>query len=297
MGNECFNWINSDKDISVNNKKTSEENEISEFKTISNFEPYRNNIKYNINIPSNNISNCIDNPNSSRVLNIDMIISNNSNQHQLQPTLGKRSNSLKIIDKERQKRIQKFTRDELEDEINDILRIRIPFFENDILKTLSAFTFLSGNGPYHEGLMFFTTNKNFYIAQSYPITFIKVYDFYAGISEIISFNNINSNSKKYNIPEIYMPQQRITLFNVLNIINNMPNRYNLINENCQNFCNTILESLQSKYRIELDDKPSNEKINFLKKQQKKMKGYNIPYNKIPMYGSGRLNKKIHKIKI
>ena len=286
MGNECFNWINSDKDISVNNKKTSEKNEISEFKTISNFEPYRNNIKYNINIPSNNISNCIDNPNSSRGLNIDMIISNNSNQHQLQPTLGKRSNSLKIIDKERQKRIQKFTRDELEDEINDILRIRIPFFENDILKTLSAFTFLSGNGPYHEGLMFFTTKKNFYIAQSYPITFIKVYDFYAGISEIISFNNINSNSKKYNIPEIYMPQQRITLFNVLNIINNMPNRYNLINENCQNFCNSILESLQNKYRIELDDRPSNEKINFLKK----LKANKIPYNKVSLYGSGRFDK-------
>ena len=288
MGNECFNWIKSDKDIFIKNKKTSEEKEINEFKTINNFERHENNNKYNINI------NCFDNPNSSRGIDIDMKKYNNSQQ---QPTLGKRSNSLSIIDKERQKRIQKFTRDELEDEINDILRIRIPFFENDILKTLSAFTFLSGNGPYHEGLMFFTTNKNFYIAQSYPITFIKVYDFYAGISEIISFNNINSNSKKYNIPEIYMPQQRITLFNVLNIINNMPNRYNLINENCQNFCNTILESLQSKYRIELDDKPSNEKINFLKKQQKKMKGYNIPYNKNPIYSSGRLNKKIHKIKI
>ena len=294
MGNECFNWIKSDKDIFIKNKKTSEEKEINEFKTINNFERHENNNKYNINISSNNIINCFDNTNSSRGIDIDMKIYNNSQQ---QPAKGKRSNSLSIIDKERQKRIQKFTRDELEDEINDILRIRIPFFENDILKTLSAFTFLSGNGPYHEGLMFFTTNKNFYIAQSYPITFIKVYDFYAGISEIISFNNINSNSKKYNIPEIYMPQQRITLFNVLNIINNMPNRYNLINENCQNFCNTILESLQSKYRIELDDKPSNEKINFLKKQQKKMKGYNIPYNKIPLYSSERLNKKIHKIKI
>ena len=294
MGNECFNWITSDKDLSVKNKKTSEDKEISEFQSLSNFDRYKNNIKYNTNIPSNNISNCFDIQNSPKGLNIDMEIYNNNLQ---KTTLGKRSNSLKIIDKERQKRIQKFTRDELEDEINDILRIRIPFFENDILKTLSAFTFLSGNGPYHEGLMFFTTNKNFYIAQSYPITFIKVYDFYAGISEIISFNNINSNSKKYNIPEIYMPQQRITLFNVLNIINNMPNRYNLINENCQNFCNTILESLQNKYRIELDDKPSNEKINFLKKQQKKMKGYNIPYNKIPLYSSERLNKKIHKIKI
>ena len=287
MGNECFNWISNDKDILVKNKKTSEEKEINEIQTISHLDSYRNNIKYNIKIPPNNINNCFDFQNSSRGFNNNMEIYNNKQQ---KATLGKRSNSFRIIDYEKQRRIQKFTRDELEDEINDILRIRIPCFENDILKTLSAFTFLSGNGPYHEGLMFFTTNKNFYIAQSYPITFIKVYDFYAGISEIISFNNLNSNSKKYNIPEIYMPQQRITLFNVLNIINNMPNRYNLINENCQNFCNTILESLQNKYRIELDDKPSSEKINFLRKQQKQLKGYNIPYNKMSLYGSGRFDK-------
>ena len=172
------------------------------------------------------------------------------------------------------------------------MRIRIPFFNNDILKTISAFTFLSGNGPYHEGLMFFTTNKNFYIAQSYPITFIKVYDFYAGISEIISFNNLNSGSKKYNIPEIYMPQQRITLFNVLNIINNIPNSYNLLNDNCQDFCNNILESLQNKYRIDIDDSPSKEKLNFLKKQQKKTKGHLIPNNRIYLYGSGRFNNQI-----
>ena len=287
MGNECFNWISNDKDILVKNKKTSGEKEINEIQTISHLDSYRNNIKYNIKIPPNNINNCFDFQNSSRGFHNNMEIYNNNQQ---KATLGKRSNSFRIIDYEKQRRIQKFTRDELEDEINDILRIRIPFFENDILKTLSAFTFLSGNGPYHEGLMFFTTNKNFYIAQSYPITFIKVYDFYAGISEIISFNNLNSNSKKYNIPEIYMPQQRITLFNVLNIINNMPNRYNLINENCQNFCNTILESLQNKFRIELDDKPSSEKINFLRKQQKQLKGYNIPYNKMSLYGSGRFDK-------
>jgi hypothetical protein len=284
MGNECFNWINSDKDITVKTKKISKETETNEIQTISNYNNYKRDIKYSLKIPSNNHINYYSFQNSSREFN------NNINTHQ-KSHMGKRSNSFKMIDHEKQKRIHKFTRDELEDEINDILRIRIPFFESNILKTLSAFTFLSGNGPYHEGLMFFTTNKNFYIAQSYPITFIKVYDFYAGISEIISFNNLNSNSKKYNIPEIYMPQQKITLFNVLNIINNMPNRYNLMNENCQNFCNNIIESLQNKYRLELDDKPSSEKINFLRKQQKKSRGNNtIPYNKMHLYGSGRFDK-------
>jgi len=285
MGNDCFNWNNKEKDLFVN-KKPLEEQEDDPFQAISQVNTYRK-----------NISNVLNEPSLAHNKNYNSFFPNNSNGFNYNnnpqiPTLGKRSNSLKIIDAQKPKRIHKFTREELEDEINDILRIRIPFFENDILKTISAFTFLSGNGPYHEGLMFFTTNKNFYIAQSYPITFIKVYDFFAGISEIISFNNLNSSSKKYNIPEVYMPQQRITLFNVLNIINNMPNSYNLLNDNCQNFCNNIIETLQSKFRIELDDNPSKEKINFLKKQQKKSKGHLIPNNRIYLYGSGRFNNQI-----
>jgi hypothetical protein len=198
-----------------------------------------------------------------------------------------RTNSLKIIKNGRKKNIHNFTSEDLEDEVNDILRIRIPFFENSILKTLSAFTFLSGNGPYHEGLLFFTTNKNFYIAQSYPITFIKVYDFFGGISEIISFNNINKDSKKYTVSEIYSPQEPIKLYDVLNIINNLPNKYNLINDNCQNFCNNILDTLKNNYKIEMEEKPNLEKINFLKKQ-KKTKNNLIPIYR-PLYYSGKFN--------
>ena len=196
-----------------------------------------------------------------------------------------RSNSLKLINNGKQKKIYNFTNEELEDQVNDILRIRIPFFENSILKTLSAFTFLSGNGPYHEGLMFFTTNKNFYIAQSYPITFVKVYDFYKGISEIVSFNNINKQAKKYVISEIYCPQEPITLHNVLNIINTLPNKYNLLNDNCQDFCNNILNILNKNFKIEKEIKPNATKINFLKMQKKT---YNVPNYK-PYSNSGRFN--------
>ena len=180
----------------------------------------------------------------------------------------KRPNSFKYSNHDQKKRIHNFSRDELEDQVNDILRIRIPFFENGLLKTLSAFTFLSGNGPYHEGLIFFTTRKNFYIAQSYPITFIKVLDFNEGISEIISFNNFNRTSKKYVISEIYSPQEPIHLSHILKIINDLPNKYNLLNDNCQNFCNNILEALNKNFKIEMDDKTNTEKINFLKKQKR-----------------------------
>lgn len=284
MGNNCFNWITSDKDLQLQ-KKPFEEDFNSEIKTISNYDKYASKTNINEKNQSKDIENSFLTPNISNKYNNNMLIKNIPIMH-----MPKRSNSLILKDGDKKKRIYKFSREELEDEINDILVIRIPFFENNILKTLSSFTFLSGNGPYHEGLMFFTTNKNFYIAQSYPITFIKVYDFYAGISEIISFNNLNSNSKKYSIPEIYMPQQKITLFNVLNIINNLPNKYDLLIENCQNFCNNILETLKNKYRIDLDDNPSKEKINFLKNQQKNRKGNMIPFKKTSIYASGRFNK-------
>ena len=284
MGNNCFNWITSDKDLQLQ-KKPFEEDFNSEIKTISNYDKYASKTNINEKNKSKDIENSFLTPNISNKYNNNMLIKNIPIIH-----MTKRSNSLILEDSDKKKRIYKFSREELEDEINDILVIRIPFFENSILKTLSSFTFLSGNGPYHEGLMFFTTNKNFYIAQSYPITFIKVYDFYAGISEIISFNNLNSNSKKYSIPEIYMPQQKITLFNVLNIINNLPNKYDLLIENCQNFCNNILETLKNKYRIDLDDNPSKEKINFLKNQQKNRKRNMIPFKKTSIYASGRFNK-------
>ena len=179
----------------------------------------------------------------------------------------KRKNFSVTTDKHK-KQIHKFTNEELQDQVNDILRIRIPFFENRILKTLSTFTFLSGNGPFHEGLMFFTTNKNFYIAQSYPITFIKVYDFFNGVKEIVSFNNLNKNSKKYQISEIYCPQEPITLNDVLNIINSLPNKYNLLNDNCQDFCNNVLNALKKDFNIEMDDNKNITKINFIKKQKK-----------------------------
>jgi hypothetical protein len=184
-----------------------------------------------------------------------------------------RPNSFKYANQGQKKRIHNFSRDELEDQVNDILRIRIPFFENGLLKTLSAFTFLSGNGPYHEGLIFFTTRKNFYIAQSYPITFIKVLDFNGGISEIISFNNFNRTSKQYVIPEIYSPQEPIPLSHILKIINELPNKYNLLNDNCQNFCNNILETLKKNFKIEMDNTTNTEKINFLKKQKGNEKTY------------------------
>ena len=292
MGTECFTGNNIDCDLNI---KTTRERKINtnlkEF--YSNCRP-RSSKNKNAYQQYETIYNGVNNRNKKEYLSYST--GNKKHKEYKQCNIYKnkeyiqnqsRTNSLKFINKGKRKNIHNFTREELEDQVNDILRIRIPFFENSILKTLSAFTFLSGNGPYHEGLMFFTTNRNFYIAQSYPITFIKVYDFYKGISEIISFNNINKNAKRYTISEIYSPQESIPLYNVLNIINDLPNKYNLLNDNCQNFCNNILDSLNSSYKIEMDDKPNIEKINFLKNQKKTK--HNFISNKNIQYHNHRFS--------
>ena len=277
MGTECLIGNNKDNDLqiqSINHKKYSSNMQINKKIKHNSSQNIKEPIHYKTQFQEQGYSLS---PNSDFNLYNNKIYSK---------TLQSKSTSnSNIIDYDKDKKIHNFTNEELQDQVNDILRIRIPFFDNRILKTLSAFTFLSGNGPFHEGLMFFTTNKNFYIAQSYPITFIKVFDFFNGLKEIISFNNINKNSRKYQISEIYCPQEPITLYNVLNIINNLPNKYNLLNVNCQNFCNNILNALNKNFKIEKDDNKNATKINFIKKQK------NINIFKTPNYkfNSGRFD--------
>jgi hypothetical protein len=135
------------------------------------------------------------------------------------------------------------------DEIIKIYKIRIPFFDSTPLQTISNISYLTGNGPYHEGLIFHSKNKNFYIAQSYPITFVKVKNFSKGISDIISFNNFNNRSRSYKIPEIYYPTLPITVIDIYEIINKLPNEYHILTENCQNFVNNIIDYLKYRYKI------------------------------------------------
>ena len=279
MGTECLNGKNNDIDIKITSFK---EKKVNYPKKVTKLE-YHQKLKQTVYEPIHYQTNF---QKHSYYQNRQNYYSREDIKKTLPNT--SRSNSLKLINYGKQKKIYNFTNEELEDQVNDILRIRIPFFENSILKTLSAFTFLSGNGPYHEGLMFFTTNKNFYVAQSYPITFVKVFNFYKGIAEIVSFNNINKQSKKYIISEIYCPQEPITLHNVLNIIKALPNKYNLLNDNCQDFCNNILNILNKNFKIEKEIKPNATKINFLK-MQKKIEPFNIPYYK-PYSNTGRFSK-------
>ena len=184
-----------------------------------------------------------------------------------------------ITKRGKRKYLTDFTPIEFCDEIIKIYKIRIPFFDNTPLQTISNISYLTGNGPYHEGLIFQSKNKNFYIAQSYPITFVKVKNFSKGISDIISFNNFNNRSRSYKIPEIYYPTLPITVIDIYEIINKLPNQYHILTENCQNFVNNIIDKLKFKYKIITENNKNKieeclNEINFKKNKNIIIKGIN-----------------------
>ena len=169
-----------------------------------------------------------------------------------------------IANSDRKKNIDILSSIELSDIVSIILRIRVPFFDNKPLQSLSFLSILTGNGPYHEGLIIITQKKNIYVTQIYPITFIKVMNIYEATSEIMSFNAFNANSKEYYISDIYIPHQPIIISDIYQMVNRYPNRYNMFTDNCQQFCNDIIMKLAKKYKIERDNKPESTKIKYQK---------------------------------
>ena len=185
-----------------------------------------------------------------------------------------------INKRRKRKYLTDFTPIEFCDEISKIFKIRIPFFDSPSLQTISNISYLTGNGPYHEGIIFFSKSYNYYIAQSYPITFVKVKNFSQGISDIISFNNFNNSSHSYKIPEIYYPTMPITIIDIYEIINRLPNQYNILTENCQNFVNNIIEGLKNKFQIITENDPAKieKSLNDIKNINLKIKKRNLRNN-------------------
>ena len=71
-------------------------------------------------------------------------------------------------------KIEELTEEEGKDTLTNVLRLRVPFFDNNFFQILSNITYITGNGPFHEGLIFHTSKGLYYIAQTYPVTFISV---------------------------------------------------------------------------------------------------------------------------
>jgi hypothetical protein len=132
---------------------------------------------------------------------------------------------------------------DLKDKIIEVQRIRIPFFDKAPLQMLSNVVYVTGNSPHHEGLILKSEKGDYYVAQTYPITFEKVKDYDTAVNRITYFCNLNKYSKNNKIRDIWVPEKKSFSVNAIKLfIESLPDKYDLIQENCQYFCKEILEA-------------------------------------------------------
>ena len=141
-------------------------------------------------------------------------------------------------------KIEEISEEEGKDILKDVLRLRVPFFDNSTLQTLSNITYLTGNGPFHEGLIFESRKGLYYIAQTYPVTFISVNSLDQAVREIVSFCQFNQHSHEFKVTNSYCPTKLVTISDIVAVVRTMPNEYNILGENCQKFCQKIINNLK-----------------------------------------------------
>ena len=139
------------------------------------------------------------------------------------------------------KKIDSFTKEELEDKIKYIYSIKVPSSNNKGLSEIGNLfgVLLTGSEFAHEGLIIETKGNKYYVCQTYPIEFKKVDNYDKGIERIKdkwSIKNIKDEKKK-----IFGVSSTFTIKEVKTAIENMMDYYNLFTYNCQHFCKIILK--------------------------------------------------------
>jgi len=132
---------------------------------------------------------------------------------------------------------------DLNDSIKSIWRIEIPATnERSGSETLNILgKVFTGSKFTHDGLLIMTKSDKYFVCQTYPIQFKKCSSFDDAVGKIKSRWSINKNAihNQYG-QEIY---DNITISKIKNIVENLPNYYDLFTYNCQHFCTKILRRL------------------------------------------------------
>ena len=64
------------------------------------------------------------------------------------------------------------------------------------------------------------------------------------VKEILSFCQFNQHSHEFKVTDFYSPTKLITISDIVAIIRTIPNEYNILGENCQKFCQKIVNGLE-----------------------------------------------------
>ena len=132
---------------------------------------------------------------------------------------------------------------DLNDTIKKIWRIEIPAVNNTSDSEAINFVgkLLTGIKIAHDGLLFETNSNKYFICQTYPIQFKKCYSYDDAINEIKSYWQINKNAIHNKYGQCIC--DKITIRKIKNIVEKLPNYYDLFTYNCQHFCTKILRSI------------------------------------------------------
>ena len=82
--------------------------------------------------------------------------------------------------------------------------------------------------------------------RTYPVTFISVENLDRAVKEILSFCQFNQHSHEFKVTNEYYPTKNVTVSDIVAIVRTMPNEYNILGENCQKFCQKIVNGLELK---------------------------------------------------
>jgi len=153
------------------------------------------------------------------------------------------SNSINSAHRKGERKDIDIDENDLNDTIKKISRIEIPANnDNDTQKHNDVIALMFVGSKFtHDGLLIETNSNKYFICQTYPIQFKKCNNYDDAIEKIKSCWGIN-NDAIYNIYGQYV-YDNITIKKIKNIVENLPNYYDLFTYNCQHFCTKILRSL------------------------------------------------------
>lgn len=146
-------------------------------------------------------------------------------------------------------RIDDLSSEERNDVVDYIEVIDIPVGDSAGGRLLDIFSkIIFDSYGCHEALLIKTRKRRFFVCQTYPKQLKKCNSEKEVYKEIQSYWEANSNGSFVYVSRLKI-EYNITMEEIKNIVESLPNYYDLATYNCQKFCEKICEKLGLEYKI------------------------------------------------
>ena len=162
------------------------------------------------------------------------------------------SNSLRDACREGEDKIISINEEDKNILIEYVESVEVPATNSGAANTLlnAGGKLFTGSKFVHQGLIFILLNGNYYVCQTYPIQLVKCKDYNDALDKIKNYWAINKDVKNENLIKTYYESNKgFCLSCVKEVVENFPNKYNLLDYNCQHFCSNIMEKFKLKKKV------------------------------------------------